>query len=48
MFDWRFLTGVAVVVAMLVVVLGVFVALPLMLNVDARLIVHALAASRLI
>jgi hypothetical protein len=48
MFDWRSLGGVAVAVAMLVVVLGISVALPLMLNVDAGLIVHALAASRLI
>jgi hypothetical protein len=53
MFDWRFLGGVAVAVAMLVVVLGIFVALPLMLtdtgiHVDAGLIVHALAAIRLI
>ena len=48
MFDWRFLRGVGVIVAMLVVVLGIFVALPLTLNVDAGLIVHALAAIRLI
>jgi hypothetical protein len=32
----------------LVVVLGIFIALPLMLNVDAGLIVHALAAIWLI
>jgi hydrogenase/urease accessory protein HupE len=48
MFDWRFLRGVAVAVAIPVVVLGIFVALPLMLNVDAGMIVHALAAIRLI
>jgi hydrogenase/urease accessory protein HupE len=48
MFDWRSLRDVAVAVAMLVVVLGIFVALPLMLDVDAGLIVHALAAIRLI
>jgi hypothetical protein len=48
MFDRRFLAGVAVAVAMLVVVLGIFVALPLVLNVDAGLIVHVLAAIRLI
>jgi hydrogenase/urease accessory protein HupE len=48
MFDWGSLRGIAVAVAMLVVVLGIFVALPLMLNVDAGLIVHALAAIRLI
>jgi hydrogenase/urease accessory protein HupE len=48
MFDWRSLRGVAVAAAILVVVLGIFVALPLMLNVDAGLIVHALAAIRLI
>jgi hypothetical protein len=47
MFDWRFLRGVAVLVAMLVLVLGIFVALPLMLNVDAGLIAHALASVRL-
>jgi hydrogenase/urease accessory protein HupE len=33
---------------MFVVVLGIFIALPPMLNVDAGLIVHALAAIRLI
>jgi hydrogenase/urease accessory protein HupE len=48
MFDWRSLWGVAVAVAMLVVVLGIFIALPLMLNVDAGSIVHALAAIRLV
>ena len=48
MFDWGSLRGIAVAVAILVVVLGIFVALPLMLNVDAGMIVHALAAIRLI
>jgi hypothetical protein len=48
MFDWGFLRGVAVAVAILAVVAGIFVALPLMLNVDAGLIVNALAAIRLI
>ncbi len=41
MFDWRFLRGVAVAVAMLAVVLGIFVALT---HVDGGLIVHGLAA----
>jgi hypothetical protein len=48
MFDWRFVRNVALVVVMLVVVVGIFVALPLTLNVDAGLIVHTLAAIRLI
>ena len=48
MFDWRFLRGVAVVVAILVVVLGIFVALPVTLNAGAGWIVHALAEIRLI
>jgi hypothetical protein len=53
MLDWRFLRGVAVAVAMLAVVLGIFVALPLTLtdmgiHADAGLIVHALAAIPLI
>jgi hydrogenase/urease accessory protein HupE len=48
MFDWRFMRGVAVIVAILVVALGIFVALPLTLNLDAGLIVHALAAIPLI
>ena len=53
MFDWHFLRGVAVIVAILVVVLGIFVALPLILtnvgiHVDAGSVVHELAAIRLI
>jgi hypothetical protein len=46
MFDWRFLRGVAVAVAILVI-LGIFVALPLLLNVRSGLVVHAPAAIRL-
>jgi hypothetical protein len=41
MFDWRSLRGVAVAVAMLGVVLGIFVAL---IYVDRGPIVHGLAA----
>jgi hypothetical protein len=48
MFDWRSVRNVALVVVMLVAVLGIFVALPLTLNFDAGLIVHTLAAIRLI
>jgi hypothetical protein len=44
MFDWRCLRGVAVMVAMLAVALGIFVALPLMLTDTAGLIVDRLAA----
>jgi hypothetical protein len=53
MVDWHSLRGVAVAVAILVVVLGIFVALPLILtdmgiHVDAGSVVHVLAAIRLI
>ena len=41
MFDWRSLRGVAVAIAMLAVVLGIFVAL---IHVDGGLIGHGLAA----
>jgi hypothetical protein len=41
MFDWRSLRGIAVAVAMLAVVLGIFAAL---IHVDGGLIVHGLAA----
>jgi hypothetical protein len=44
MFDWHFLRGVAVVVAMLAVLLGIFVALPLMLTDTAGLFTDGLAA----
>jgi hypothetical protein len=43
MVDWRSLRGVGIAVAMLVVVLGVFVALPLMLTDTAGPIVDGLA-----
>ena len=44
MFDWRFLRGVGIAVAMLAVALGGFVALPLMLTDTAGPIVDRLAA----
>jgi hypothetical protein len=48
MFDWHFLRGVTVDVAMLAVVLGIFVALPLMLTATASPFVHGLAAIDLV
>jgi hypothetical protein len=45
MIDWHFLRGVAVVVAVLAVACGIFVAL---IPVDGGLIVHGLAAIPLI
>jgi hypothetical protein len=44
MFDWRFLRGVGIAVAMLAVVLGVLVASRLMLTDTAGPIVDGLAA----